>query len=257
MKKEKIKFVILRTLGNFFLLFSLWGMAMTFGPAFYFEVVYRITAARNITYVVSFPAPTPAPKPGTSIPISETTPTPSPIPEGQPFDSSQGKNTLFGQLTGGNKVEMISPVSAQFGLVIPKIQANVAIVPNVDAGNPDAYLPVLRQGVAHAAGTTFPGAGGNVYLFAHSTDAFWNVGRYNAVFYLLKELENGDEINVFFQGVRHMYRVVDKITVDPSEVRYLTETTPYEQLTLQTCWPPGTTLKRLLVIARPERDILR
>lgn len=249
MKREKIKFIILRTLGNFFLLFSLWGMAMTFGPAFYFEILYRVSSARNITYVVSFP--TPIPSPNLQPPPAEITPsiTPSPTPE--------GRNTLFGQLTGGNKVEMISPVSAQYGLVIPKIQANVAISPNVDAGSPDAYLPVLQQGVAHAAGTAFPGTGGNVYLFAHSTDAFWNVGRYNAVFYLLKELVNGDEVDVFFQGVRHVYRVVNKITVDPSDVRYLTETTPYEQLTLQTCWPPGTTLKRLLVIARPEKDVLR
>lgn len=246
MKREKVKFIILRTLGNFFLLFSLWGMAMTFGPAFYFEILYRITAARNITYVVSFPTPTPV-SPASPAGEPTTIPTTSPIPE--------GKSTFFGQLTGGNKVEVISPVSAQFGLVIPKIAANVAILPNVDAGDPTQYLPALQKGVAHAAGTAFPGVEGNIYLFAHSTDAFWNVGRYNAVFYLLKELEKGDEIDVFFQGVRHVYRVVDKMTIDPSAVTYLTETTPYEQLTLQTCWPPGTTLKRLLIIARPEREI--
>jgi hypothetical protein len=41
------------------------------------------------------------------------------------------------------------------------------------------------NGVAHAKGTVFPHKG-NIYLFAHSTDNWWNVGRYNAVFYLLK-----------------------------------------------------------------------
>ena len=107
------------------------------------------------------------------------------------------------------------------------------------------------------AGTVFPGVGGNIYLFAHSTDAFWNVGRYNAVFYLLKELSNGDEIDVFYNGVRHKYIVYNKSIADPSEVRYLTEVVPYEKLTLQTCWPPGTTLKRLLVFARPENDFTR
>ena len=109
--------------------------------------------------------------------------------------------------------------------------------------------------MAHAAGTVFPGVAGNIYLFAHSTDAFWNVGRYNAIFYLLKNLEKGDEIDIFFMGVRHIYKVTEKLTVNPGEIRYLTATLPYEQLTLQTCWPPGTTLKRLIILARPEKDI--
>ncbi len=243
MTKEKIKFILLRTIGNFLFLFSLWGMALTFGPAFYLEVLYRYNQARNISYVVAPEVITPAV--GEAVPTSMPTPTPS------------GKNTLFGQLTGGNKVEAMSPVSSQFGIIIPKIGANAPIFPNVDASKADSYLPILQKGVAHAAGTVFPGVAGNIFLFAHSTDNFWNVGRYNAIFYLLKELENGDEIDVFFGGIRHVYRVVNKLIVKPSEVHYLTETTPYEQLSLQTCWPPGTTLKRLIVLARPERDLVR
>lgn len=243
MTKEKIKFIILRTLGNFFVLFSLWGMAMTFGPAFYYEIVYYSNKVRNIQYTVV--NPTPAYTPQETLATGEVTPTPS------------GKNTVFGQFTGGNKVEVISPISAQFGIVIPKIGANAPILPNVDPGNNEEYLSALKKGVAHAAGTVFPGVSGNIYLFAHSTDAFWNVGRYNAIFYLIKELENGDEIDVFFMGIRHVYRVVNKVVVDPSDVSYLMRTLPYEQLTLQTCWPPGTTWKRLIVIARPEGDILK
>ncbi|MBI4990832.1 sortase [Candidatus Gottesmanbacteria bacterium] len=240
-KKEKLKFIILRTLGNFFILVSLYGMAATFGPAFYFEVIYRSNRLRNITYLVAYPTPILAPG----------APTPIFVPEPTPV----GKSTLFGGLTGGNKVEALSPISSQFGIIIPKIGANAPIIPNVDAGKPDIYLPALQKGVAHAAGTVFPGVAGNIFLFAHSTDSFWNVGRYNAVFYLIKELEKGDEIDLFFNGVRHIYKVTEKKVVDPSEVGYLTEVLPYEQLTLQTCWPPGTTLKRLLVIARPERDL--
>ncbi|MBI3282683.1 hypothetical protein HYZ70_01240 [Candidatus Curtissbacteria bacterium] len=32
-----------------------------------------------------------------------------------------------------------------------------------------------------------------LYLFAHSTDNFWDAGRYNAVFYLIKNLVRGEE----------------------------------------------------------------
>ena len=209
---------------------------MTFGPVVYIEVLYQFNQIRNISYVVDYPVPEK---------VIEPTPFLNPT------------TTFFGQLTGGNRVEVISPVSPQFGVVIPKIGANLPVFPNIDAGNPDIYLPVLQKGVAHAAGTVFPGVSGNIYLFAHSTDAFWNVGRYNAVFYLIKNLENGDEIDVFFNGVRYIYRTVNKLVVDSSEVQYLTDQVPYEQLILQTCWPPGTTLKRLLVFARPEKDVLR
>lgn len=224
---------------------------MTFGPALYLESLYRINSLRNVQYSVYFPD-TPIPTPTVYDDYSWI---PREIAPGRSQPTPLPQKTFFGQLTGGNKVELLSPVSAQFGIIIPKIGANAKIIPNVDAGKSESYLPALQDGVAHAAGTVFPGVASNIYLFAHSTDAFWNVGRYNAVFYLLKELENGDEINIFYLGKRHIYKVTDKKIVDPSEIQYLTEQTPYEQLTLQTCWPPGTTLKRLIIIARPEKDI--
>lgn len=242
-RREKVKFILLRTLGNFFILFSIYGMVATFGPVLYMEVLFRWNHVRNVRYVADARIPA-----ITQAPFQPVIPTSTPIPS--------GKQTLFGQLTGGDKVEVLSPLSAQFGIVIPKIGANAPIFPNVDAGDPDAYLPVLLKGVAHAGGTVFPGVNGNIFLFAHSTDNFWNVGRYNAVFYLLKELENGDEIDIYYLGVRHVYRVVNELIVNPTDIHYLTDPLPYEQLTLQTCWPPGTTLKRMLVIARPEKDLL-
>lgn len=246
LSREKLRFIVIRTIGNFFLLFSIYGMAMTFGPALSLEVIYRLNQMRNIRYSVAQIFPTPTPIKQSAINNKQLTITPSPSP---------GQSTFFGQLTGGDKIEILSPVSSQFGIIIPKIGANAPIIPNVDAGKEEIYLSALGKGVAHALGTVFPGVEGNIFLFAHSTDSFWNIGRYNAIFFLLKELENGDEIDVFYLGKRYIYRVVNKLIVDPGEVRYLTQTTPYQQLTLQTCWPPGTTLKRLIILARPEGDL--
>jgi sortase A len=113
----------------------------------------------------------------------------------------------------------------------------------------------LQKGVAHAKGTAFPGEGGHIFMFAHSTDYVWNVGTYNAVFYLLYKLEVGDEVNLFYKGTRYVYKVTGKQIVDPSQVEYLTRKTPNELLTLQTCWPPGTTLKRMLVFAEPVSQV--
>ncbi|OGG07944.1 hypothetical protein A3D05_00125 [Candidatus Gottesmanbacteria bacterium RIFCSPHIGHO2_02_FULL_40_24] len=243
--REKIKFIILRTIGNFLVLASLFGIFRTLGPALYIETKYRVNQLRNVRYELTFrPAKAEPASPPTA--PEKLTPTPN-IQEAQ--------STFFGQISGGDKVEFISPVSTEFGLVIPKIGANAPVFPNINAADKKEYLPVLRQGVAHAMGSVFPGVTGNIYLFAHSTDNFWNVGRYNAIFYLLKELEKGDEVNLIFQGKRHIYRVVNKMIVSPTDVSYLTQQTNYEQLTLQTCWPPGTTFKRLIVIARPEKDL--
>jgi sortase A len=90
---------------------------------------------------------------------------------------------------------------------------------------------------------------GNVYLFAHSADNFWDAGRYNAVFYLLKDLNEGDEIVIFYRGERYNYYVTGSQISDPQDVSLITNATNGgEQLVLQTCWPPGTTLKRLTTI---------
>lgn len=145
--------------------------------------------------------------------------------------------------------EILAPEDPSFSIVIPKIGANARITASVDAADEKVYLNALKKGVAQAAGTAFPGEGGHIFLFAHSTDYFWNVGSYNAVFYLIYKLERGDEINIFFQGRRYVYKMVDKKIVDSNQVEYLTRKTNKEFLTLQTCWPPGTTLKRLLVMA--------
>lgn len=146
-------------------------------------------------------------------------------------------------------VEILTPVDPNFSIVIPKIGANAIVQPNIDASNQKIYLDALNKGVAHTLGTAFPGEGGHIFLFAHSTDYFWNVSTYNAVFYLLYKLEKNDEVNLFYKGQRYVYKVIGQEVVDPSQVQYLTRKTNREFLTLQTCWPPGTTLKRLLIFA--------
>lgn len=167
-------------------------------------------------------------------------------------DYSGNKNSPDAQLTQSN-ITIMRPIDPNFSILIPKIAANSPVIANVDTNNEPEYLSALGHGVAHALGTDFPGNNRHVFLFAHSTDYFWRVGSYNAIFYLLYKLEMGDEINIFFEGKRHKYEVFNKIIIDPSQVEYLTRQTPSEELTLQTCWPPGTTLKRLLVFARPSK----
>lgn len=146
--------------------------------------------------------------------------------------------------------EEIIPESEEFGLIIPKIGINAKVFPNVDANNPKEYLPLLTQGVAHAKGSALPGEEGNVFIFAHSSDTPFNITRYNAIFYLIGKLETGDEIIVYFQYERYLYKVIDKKIVPPELVADVVGRHTGKTLTLQTCTPPGTTINRLLVIAK-------
>lgn len=145
--------------------------------------------------------------------------------------------------------------NTQFSIYVPKISAKASVFENVSPADPKAYMQALQKGVAHAAGSVFPGMQGAAYLFAHSTDAPWNVAQFNAVFYLLRELEEGDEVYVFFLDDIYKYKVSRKHIVESEDVTWLKDAKEGpERLILQTCWPPGTSLKRLIVVAEPAKE---
>jgi len=147
------------------------------------------------------------------------------------------------------KEKVLTPVNKDFSILIPKIAASASVIANVDYSNPDIFLPLLKKGVAHAKGSSFPDQEGNVYIFAHSTDTFYNVANFNAVFYLLGKLERDDEIIVYYKDQEYVYSVSEIKVVNASDTKYLGKIKEEKTLTLQTCYPPGTTLKRLVVIA--------
>lgn len=229
-RPEYLKVLILRTIGNFLIISSVFMIAKTFYLPVREEIRFLIDNIVQKKYII---ANVNNEKNGASN-QSEN----KPIPKGG-----------LAKILNINTLEILTPEDPNFSVVIPKINANARVLPNIDASNEKVYLPALQKGVAHAEGTAFPGEGGHIFLFAHSTDYFWNVGTYNAVFYLLYKLEKGDEINLFYKGKRYVYNIITKNIVDPSQVEYLIRKSNREFLTLQTCWPPGTTLKRLLIFA--------
>lgn len=137
-----------------------------------------------------------------------------------------------------------------FTLLIPKISLNSKVFPNVDPSNKEEYLSVLKNGVAHAKFTAFPGTEGLVYIFGHSTDFPWNIQQYNALFYDIKDLKEGDEIIVLYNNKPYVYKTLYQKIIDNDNLVYLNSQTNAKMLVLQTCWPPGTTWKRLIVVAQ-------
>ncbi len=138
-----------------------------------------------------------------------------------------------------------------FSISIPKIDAKANIISNVDSNNSNEYLESLKRGVAHAKGTNFPGQNKLVYLFSHSTNSPLNFSNYNAVFYLLRKLEKNDKIYIYFLNKKYVYQVIDKRIASADDITWLKDAGDGEKLVLQTCDPPGTSFKRLIIIAKP------
>lgn len=140
--------------------------------------------------------------------------------------------------------------SLEFSVEIPSIKVFSKVIANVDPFDQGEYIESLKDGVAHASNSSFPGEGKTVYLFAHSSDVPWRITRYNTAFFKLGNTKIGDEIIVRNEGEKFVYKIFDKKEVWPDEIEYLTEDQG-DMLILQTCTPVGTALKRLLVFAKP------
>jgi len=143
----------------------------------------------------------------------------------------------------------VDPATLPFSLYIAKIDLEAKVMPNIDATDSQAYKAALKQGVAHAKGTAFPGQGKLVYIFGHSTDYAWNVETYNALFYQIKDLEIGDPVVANLGEQKYIYKVIEKKIVDATDMSLLEKNIDKDVLVLQTCYPPGTTWKRLLIVA--------
>ena len=235
--REFLRVLFYRTIANFLILISIVMIGKTFGPVVWQEAVYSYRQIRGVKTVVV---------------ISEKEK--EKVESKRNPERSRGTPNAFLALIdkfSGPTEEIMIPPDPNFSIVIPRIGASSRIIANVDSSDYDEYIAALKQGVAHARGTAFPGDGGHMYLFAHSTDSIFNVGIYNAIFYLLYKLEVNDEIDLFYQGHKYVYKIIDKKTVEPDDVQYLTRQSNKDFLTLQTCWPPGTTLQRLLIFAVP------
>lgn len=149
-----------------------------------------------------------------------------------------------------------SLVPAQDTIIIPKLNVDAPIVYPTESSN-TAILEAIKDGVAHYPNTAMPGRVGNSFLTAHSSYYWWSGGKYNQIFALLDRLQPGDLVYIYYQGGRYVYRINRSFIVNPDQVEVLNQTAN-PILTLMTCTPLGTNLRRLIVqadlVGRPPVD---
>lgn len=142
-------------------------------------------------------------------------------------------------------------------IIIPRINQNVPVVgvknENLISRKWDELeadiQKSLRNGVIHYPGTALPGDNGNVVITGHSSYYAWDAGRFKDVFALLHDVKIGDRIVVYFNQKKFVYEINKIKVVLPKDVDVLSPSQT-EQLTLITCTPIGTNLKRLIVTAK-------
>lgn len=103
----------------------------------------------------------------------------------------------------------------------------------------------LKKGAVILPLGTSLGEPGNVVITAHSSGTA-SFGPYRFAFTKLGELEVGEEFQITAGTATYTYRVYAKEIVWPSQVDRLPDD-DRSTVTLVTCWPPWTNLKRLLV----------
>lgn len=139
-------------------------------------------------------------------------------------------------------------ISQESRIVIPKINVDAPVVDIKDYSN-ESILEGIKHGVGHYPGTALPGRIGNTFLTGHSSYYWWSEGKYNQVFGLLHKVEAGDLIYIYYKGGKYVYQATGKIVVNPQDVHVL-DPTPEPTLSLMTCTPIGTNLRRLIVQAK-------
>jgi len=150
----------------------------------------------------------------------------------------------------------IAPIDSR--IIIPRINQNIpmvrvsseSLIKRDWAALENEMQEALRNGVVHYPGTSLPGQTGNVVVTGHSSYFPWDPGRFKDVFALLHDVIIGDKIVVYYKQNKYLYEVDNIKIVLPEEINVLKQT-PQDKLTLITCTPVGTNLKRLIVTAIP------
>lgn len=157
-----------------------------------------------------------------------------------PLDLTKASNWFVDDY---NQVEETTSRVKYYNLSIPKLGIKGA---TAEIGGED-----LSQSLIHYRGTALPGRPGNAVVFGHSIlPQFFNPENYISIFSTLPTLKEGDEVVVNYDGITYTYKVEQMYEVMPEDIQVLEQRYDDSYITLITCVPPGTYLRRLVVKGR-------
>jgi sortase A len=140
-------------------------------------------------------------------------------------------------------------VDGKTEVIIPKINVQIPVDYTQNTTDESQIENALDSAVVHYPTTVKPGETGNAAYFGHSSNNIFNKGKYKFAFVMLHTLVPGDTFYLTYNNKAYVYKVISRTVVDPSEVGVLGPVAGHPSTaTLITCDPPGTSLKRLIVV---------
>ncbi len=145
----------------------------------------------------------------------------------------------------------------KFLLSIPSLGLyDLPVQTNVDSGVEEVYRSVLKNSLAHFAGTGLPisDVKSNIVVYSHSAggDYYKRTKDIAASFTVLGDIKIGDEVIIKMEGEEYKYKIVKTKIVKPDDISIITGTKGKRTLTLFTCYPPGDNDERFVAVARPQ-----
>ena len=153
-----------------------------------------------------------------------------------------------------------APTNAQyaseqhFSISMPTLGIeDLSVIHPSDPFTSNGVLAPLQHGVGHLF--SYPGAGGKVMIYGHSSSYPWDVSQFTKIFRQVNKLTVGDRIYVTYSGQLYAYEVNFKQTITASDTAPLQDNGNGEELILYTCWPPDSISQRYLVHAIPVSSV--
>ncbi len=145
-----------------------------------------------------------------------------------------------------NSVEINQNIPGQVD--IPALNVSVPLIWTQDVKNFDQDL---KAGVVHYPGTALPGEIGTAYVSGHSSNYSWAQGAYNKIFDTLGNLKQYDSFTITATTTSGktviFHYVVSKSQVYKADDQAQFQSENKSIVALSTCWPIGTSAKRLVV----------
>ena len=128
----------------------------------------------------------------------------------------------------------------QGSISIPKIKTSANIFEGVENTK-------LKYGVGHYPNSSWPDKKGNIALTGHHN--FGHDYGQGPLFSLLHLLKKNDKVFLNYGNKKYTYKVLSRHIVEPNEIEAFRKATD-DRLTLITCYPPLSTAKRIVIVAK-------
>lgn len=131
--------------------------------------------------------------------------------------------------------------------------SNQLIIPSMLLKQPTLEGPIANQykilnnGIWRWPASSTPDKGGNTVLIGHR----FTYANPQGVFYHLDKIKPGDEIGIFWNGKKYLYKTISITQVAPTDTSIQNQTAE-ARLTLFTCAPLWLPKNRLVVVAHLE-----